>query len=182
MDMMADSVREFDSRIALEFFGAQYQLPASSARRSRAPPAGCARSASAAVTGWRWCCRTARNTSSRSMRSVPRRDRGRAQSALHPVELRRQFEDHGATVAIVWDKVAATVQSFPAAMGVATVVSVDLTKAMPRVKRLALRLPLAKAAAARAALSAGAATGTIAWSSLSQISSPNPQLPAPETG
>ncbi len=70
-------------------------------------------------------------------------------------ELRHQFEDHGATVAIVWDKVADTVLGFPAEMGVRTVISVDLTAAMPRAKRLALRLPLARARDARSALTTG---------------------------
>ncbi len=80
-------------------------------------------------------------------------------------ELRHQFEDHGARVAIVWDKVADTVLSFPAAMGVHTVISVDLTAAMPRAKRLALRLPLAKARDARSALTTGRlSAGAVAFS------------------
>jgi len=46
-------------------------------------------------------------------------------------ELRHQFEDHGATVAIVWDKVALTLLDFPADVGVANVISVDITRGMP---------------------------------------------------
>ncbi len=71
-----------------------------------------------------------------------------------PSELRHQFEDHGATVAIVWDKVHDTVSDFPADMGVTQVISVDLTRAMPLLKRVALRLPITKARDARAALTA----------------------------
>lgn len=79
-------------------------------------------------------------------------------------ELRHQFEDHGATVAIVWDKVTDTVLGFPAEMGVRTVISVDMTAAMPLTKRLALRLPLAKARDARTALGTGRlSAGAIAW-------------------
>ena len=67
-------------------------------------------------------------------------------------ELRKQFEDHGAQHAIVWSKVVRTVQDLPADLRVKTLVSVDVTEAMPLPARLALRLPLAKARAARAQL------------------------------
>ncbi|MEX8058044.1 long-chain-fatty-acid--CoA ligase [Microbacterium sp. 16-032] len=69
-----------------------------------------------------------------------------------PRELRKQFEDHGAKHAIVWRKVVATIQEFPADLTVDTLISVDVTTAMPLLTRLALRLPLAKAREARAAL------------------------------
>ncbi|WP_150957128.1 long-chain-fatty-acid--CoA ligase [Microbacterium testaceum] len=69
-----------------------------------------------------------------------------------PRELRKQFEDHGAKHAIVWSKVVATVQDFPADLRVDTLVSVDVTEAMPLRTRLALRLPIAKAREARSAL------------------------------
>ncbi|WP_136051460.1 long-chain-fatty-acid--CoA ligase [Microbacterium sp. K36] len=67
-------------------------------------------------------------------------------------ELRHQFEDHGARVAIVWDKVADTVAGFPDDLRVGHIVSVDLTAAMPLTKRLLLRLPVPKARASRAKL------------------------------
>ena len=82
-----------------------------------------------------------------------------------PRELRHQFEDHGAAVAIVWDKAAATVQELPADLGVATVISVDITRAMPATKRAALRLPVAAARKARAQLTAKV-TGTVTWETL----------------
>ncbi|HWV50667.1 MAG TPA: long-chain-fatty-acid--CoA ligase [Microbacterium sp.] len=69
-----------------------------------------------------------------------------------PRELRHLFEDHGARVAVVWDKAVDMVAGFPADLEVEHIVSVDLTAAMPFSKRLALRLPLAKARAARARL------------------------------
>ncbi|WP_101847816.1 long-chain-fatty-acid--CoA ligase [Zhihengliuella sp. ISTPL4] len=67
-------------------------------------------------------------------------------------ELRHQFEDHGARVAIVWDKVADTVAGFPDDLRVDHIVSVDLTAAMPLSKRLLLRLPVPKGRASRAKL------------------------------
>ncbi|MCS3443315.1 long-chain-fatty-acid--CoA ligase [Microbacterium phyllosphaerae] len=67
-------------------------------------------------------------------------------------ELRHQFEDHGAKVAIVWDKTVDTIADFPADLRVEHIVSVDLTEAMPAAQRLLLRLPIPKARASRAKL------------------------------
>ncbi len=82
-----------------------------------------------------------------------------------PRELRKQFEDHGAKHAIVWSKVVATVQEFPADLRVDTLVSVDVTRAMPWTTRLALRLPVAKARESRAALYAKT-RDAVAWDDL----------------
>lgn len=94
-------------------------------------------------------------------------------------ELRHQFEDHGATVAIVWDKVAPTVLDMPSDLGVARVVSVDVTRAMPWRTRTALRLPVAKARSSRAALTTGElADGAIDWADVTRakrISSEHPR-------
>ena len=79
-----------------------------------------------------------------------------------PRELRKQFEDHGAKHAIVWSKAVATVQDFPADLAVTSLISVDITTAMPLRTRLALRLPITKAREARAALTARV-SGVIAW-------------------
>jgi long-chain acyl-CoA synthetase len=81
-------------------------------------------------------------------------------------ELRHQFEDHGTRVAIVWDKVYESVRTFPKDMGVADVVTVDLTRAMPFSKRLALKLPIKKAQDARDSLTAGPGKGAISWESI----------------
>ena len=69
-------------------------------------------------------------------------------------ELRHLFEDHGATVAIVWDKTAQQIQDLPADIPVRTIVSVNLIDAMPLSNRIALKLPVAKAREARGALAA----------------------------
>ncbi|WP_240747108.1 long-chain-fatty-acid--CoA ligase [Microbacterium sp. K24] len=82
-----------------------------------------------------------------------------------PRELRKQFEDHGAKHAIVWNKVVSTVQEFPADLAVTSLVSVDVTRAMPFVTRVALRLPVAKARESRAALTEKV-RGTVTWDSL----------------
>ena len=89
-----------------------------------------------------------------------------------PRELRKQFEDHGATHAIVWNKVVSTVQEFPVDLAVTNLISVDVTRAMPLLTRVALRLPVARARESRAALTERV-RGTVTWDSLVQ-SSPIP--------
>ena len=79
-------------------------------------------------------------------------------------ELRHQFEDHGATAAIVWDAVADTVADFPRDIRPARIIAVDLTRALPFAKRMALRLPIPKARASRAALTTRpTARGVLEW-------------------
>ncbi|WP_404321228.1 long-chain-fatty-acid--CoA ligase [Arthrobacter luteolus] len=86
-------------------------------------------------------------------------------------ELRHQFEDHGATVAVVWDKTVDRIQSLPADIPVRTVVSVDLISAMPRTTQLALKLPIPAARRSRAALAPekkprSAGRRVVAWKDL----------------
>jgi len=84
-----------------------------------------------------------------------------------PRELRHQFEDHGARFAIVWDKLADTVAEFPADLALEKIVSVDITAALPLAKRLALRLPIARAKAAREQLtSTPRSKRPLAWEKL----------------
>ncbi|WP_327028073.1 long-chain-fatty-acid--CoA ligase [Micromonospora sp. NBC_01740] len=86
-------------------------------------------------------------------------------------ELTRQLADHGARVAVVWDKVAPLVRDSAGATAVETVVAVDLTRALPRRKRWALRLPLARARATRAAMT-GPAPGALSWEGLVAAATP----------
>lgn len=97
-----------------------------------------------------------------------------------PRELRKQFEDHGAKHAIVWNKVVATVQEFPADLAVSSLVSVDITRAMPFLTRFALRLPVAKARDSRAALTTSV-RGTVTWDSLVSSAPLPASHPSPST-
>lgn len=82
-------------------------------------------------------------------------------------ELRHQFEDHGAKVAIVWNKTVDTIADFPSDLRVEHIVSVDLTEAMPAGQRMLLRLPIPKARAARAKLTSTPRTRrAVAWKKL----------------
>ena len=95
-------------------------------------------------------------------------------------ELRKQFEDHGAKHAIVWSKVAATMQAFPADLAVTTLISVDVTTAMPFTTRLALKLPIAKARESRAALTEKV-RGATAWEQIVNSEALPASHPMPST-
>ncbi len=86
-------------------------------------------------------------------------------------ELQHQFDDHGAEVAVVWDKVAPLLQQVAEAAPLRTLISVDITTALPRRQRFLLSLPVAKARATRAAMT-GPAPGTLSWARLLKASSP----------
>ncbi len=96
-------------------------------------------------------------------------------------ELRYPFVDHAARVAIVWDKVVPVVEELRDSSHVEHVVAVDLTTELPLRKRLALRLPVAKARAARAQLTSPA-PGAMRWRDL--VASPplDASHPRPDAG
>ena len=82
-----------------------------------------------------------------------------------PRELRHQFEDHAAKVVIAWNNVVRTIQAFPADVAVDTIISVDVTRAMPFATRALLRLPISKARDSRKALTTNV-RGTVVWEEL----------------
>ena len=84
-------------------------------------------------------------------------------------ELRPQFKNHGARVAIAWDKAADTLEALRASTDLETVISVDMTKAMPKLQQLALRIPIAKIRKAREQLtvqSSNTVLKTVPWETL----------------
>ncbi len=66
-------------------------------------------------------------------------------------ELAHQFADHQPSLIIAWDVMAAAAAEVA---GDATVIAVDMTLALPRLKQLLLRLPVARVRAMRAAMTA----------------------------
>lgn len=80
-------------------------------------------------------------------------------------ELGRLFEDHGARVAICMDTAIQKLDELPNYARPATVISVNLVKAMPKPLQLALRLPVPSLKKKRDALTNGA-KGTISWEKL----------------
>ncbi|MGW9168223.1 long-chain-fatty-acid--CoA ligase [Agromyces sp. NPDC055658] len=95
-----------------------------------------------------------------------------------PRELRHQFEDHGARVAIAWSNVVETIQAFPDDVAVPHLISVDVTRAMPFAMRAMLRLPIAKARESRAALTTKV-RGAIRWEDLASSAPIDPHIIAP---
>lgn len=93
-------------------------------------------------------------------------------------ELRAPFRDHGARVAVVWDKVVPVVEALQQDCPLEHVVAVDLTAALPLAKRLALRLPVPRARAARAELTASA-PGAVAYGELLAAPPVAPDHPRP---
>ncbi len=78
-------------------------------------------------------------------------------------ELAYQFADHGARVIICWDAIALMAQQ--AAPSGVTVVAVNISRDLPTSKRLALRLPIARARAMRDAMTKPA-PGLARWADL----------------
>ncbi|MDA8437063.1 MAG: long-chain-fatty-acid--CoA ligase [Actinomycetales bacterium] len=97
-------------------------------------------------------------------------------------ELAHQLSDHGARVAIAWDKVVPTLNGIATQTAVRTIVAVDLTTALPRTKRWALRLPVRAARETRAAMT-GHAPGAMSWADLVRDAPPLPaDHPRPDAG
>ncbi|TXK19967.1 long-chain-fatty-acid--CoA ligase [Homoserinibacter sp. GY 40078] len=82
-----------------------------------------------------------------------------------PRELRHQFEDHRARVAIAWDKTVPTLQDFPSDLALDAIVSVDMTRAFPLRMRALLKLPIERARTSRAELTIEV-QGTTPWEAL----------------
>ncbi|GAB3073908.1 long-chain-fatty-acid--CoA ligase [Corynebacterium aquatimens] len=81
-------------------------------------------------------------------------------------ELRYQFNDHGARVAIMWNKAAGNLIGLKKDTPLETIVAVDMTKMMPKYMELALKyVPLKKLRESRDKLS-GKAPDTIAFETL----------------
>ncbi|MCC3282818.1 long-chain-fatty-acid--CoA ligase [Arthrobacter caoxuetaonis] len=93
-------------------------------------------------------------------------------------ELRHQFENHGAQVAIVWDKAVEKIQDFPDDVTVPNIIAVDITKAMPRLKRIGLRLPIPSIRRTRAGLTTKT-EHTIPWEKLLANDPIDPLHPKP---
>ncbi|WJZ01547.1 long-chain-fatty-acid--CoA ligase [Corynebacterium freiburgense] len=80
-------------------------------------------------------------------------------------ELEHPFADHGARVAICWDKAAPVLERLRDTTDLETIVSVNMIMAMPRTKQLALKLPIPSIRKTRAKLTAPA-PNTVPWETL----------------
>ncbi len=94
-------------------------------------------------------------------------------------ELRHMFEDHAARVVIAWDAAVANLRQQPSDIELDAIVSVNLLKAFPTVKRLALGLPIPSLRATRRRLTQPA-PGTMSWEQLLANEPLDPQHPKPD--
>lgn len=167
VDMLEASVSRFDAHVALEFFGARTTYADLGAQVERA--AGGLRKLG--VSKGDRVALVLPNCPQHVVAFYAVLRLGAIVVEHNPLytarELRHQFDVHGATVAIVWDKVADVVAGLPADVVPAHVISVRMTDAMPWMKRVALRLPVAKARTAREALTATPqAAGVVTWTKI----------------
>ncbi len=96
-----------------------------------------------------------------------------------PRELRHMFEDHAARVVISWDAAVANLRQQPSDIELDAIVSVNLLKAFPTVKRLALALPVPSLRATRRRLTQPA-PGTMTWEQLLDNPPIDPAHPKPD--
>jgi long-chain acyl-CoA synthetase len=82
-------------------------------------------------------------------------------------EFEHQLTDCGATLVVCWDKAAPLIDRLRGQTAVQTVLAVDLTAALPWRKRLALRLPVAKARSVRASMTGPVPQGILSWERVS---------------
>lgn len=80
-------------------------------------------------------------------------------------ELEHPFQDHAARVAICWDKAAGMLEKLRGTTPLETIVSVDMTQAMPALQRSALKLPIPQLRKARAKMTAPV-HNTVPWEAL----------------
>lgn len=166
-DMLDDSVARFGSKVALDFFGATTGYVELGRRVARAAQG----IADLGVVAGDRVALVLPNCPQHVVAFYAVLRLGAVVVEHNPLytadELRHQFEDHGATVAIVWDKVADTVVDFADQLGVRTIIGVDMSTAMPASMRLKLRLPIARARQARAAITRGGLPeGVTPWSAV----------------
>lgn len=93
-------------------------------------------------------------------------------------ELRHMFEDHGARVVIAWDAAVPKLRDQPSDIELDHIVAVNILKAFPRLKQVALALPLKKLRATRDKLTQPA-PGTTSWEQLLASPRLDPAHPRP---
>lgn len=96
-------------------------------------------------------------------------------------ELEHQLADCGATVVVCWDKTAPVIDGLRARTSVQIILAVDLSRALPWRKRLALLLPVPKARASRSAMTGPVPRDVLSWEKVTS-SSPRIDAALPQPG
>jgi long-chain acyl-CoA synthetase len=171
-EMLARSALRYGSRVALDFFGAETTYDELADQVSRAAEA-------LRVLGVRAGDRVAvvlPNCPQHVVAFYAVLRLGAVVVEHNPLytatELEHQLVDSGATFAVCWDKTAPVMDRLRETTSVRTILAVDLPSALPWRKRLALRLPVAKARAAREAMSGPVPPGNLRWEQLAASTGP----------
>jgi long-chain acyl-CoA synthetase len=179
-EMLSASARRFGDRVALDFFGAETTYVELVDQVSRAAEAFRA----AGVRAGDRVALVLPNCPQHVVAFYAALRLGAVVVEHNPLytatELQHQLSDCGATVVVCWDKTAAVIDGLRGQTAVRTTLAVDLTTALPRRKRLALRLPLARARSARASMTGPGPDGVLSWERVSSSTGPlDPAHPQP---
>ena len=179
-EMLATSAGRFGNRVALDFFGAETTYLELAAQVSRAAEALRA----AGVRAGDRVALVLPNCPQHVVAFYATLRLGAVVVEHNPLytapELEHQLTDCGATLVVCWDKTAPMIDHLRGQTAVQTVLAVDLTAALPWRKRLALRLPVAKARSVRASMTSPVPQGVLSWERVSTSTGPlDPAHPQP---
>ena len=181
-EMLAASARRYGNRVALDFFGAETTYAELADQVTRAAEALRA----AGVGASDRVALVLPNCPQHVVAFYAALRLGAIVVEHNPLhtasELEHQLADCGATVVVCWDKTAPVIDVLRARTSVQTILAVDLTSALPWKMRLKLRLPVAKARAARTAMTGPVPQGVLSWERVSSSTGPlDPAHPQPRT-
>jgi len=179
-EMLATSAGRFGNRVALDFFGAETTYLELADEVSRAAEALRA----AGVRAGDRVALVLPNCPQHVVAFYATLRLGAVVVEHNPLytapELEHQLTDCGATLVVCWDKTAPMIDHLRGQTAVQTVLAVDLTAALPWRKRLALRLPVAKARSVRASMTGPVPQGVLSWERVSSSTGPlDPAHPQP---
>jgi long-chain acyl-CoA synthetase len=171
-EMLAASARRYGNRVALDFFGAETTYAELVDRVSRAAEALRA----AGVRSGDRVALVLPNCPQHVVAFYASLRLGAVVVEHNPLytasELEHQLADCGATVVVCWDRTASVIDGLRGKTAVKVVLAVDLTSALPWRMRLALRLPVAKARAARASMTGPVPEGVLRWERVASSTGP----------
>ena len=171
-EMLAASARRYGNRVALDFFGAETTYAELVDRVSRAAEALRA----AGVRSGDRVALVLPNCPQHVVAFYASLRLGAVVVEHNPLytasELEHQLADCGATVVVCWDRTASVIDGLRGKTAVKVVLAVDLTSALPWRMRLALRLPVARARAARASMTGPVPERVLRWERVASSTGP----------
>ena len=171
-EMLAASARRYGNRVALDFFGAETTYAELADQVSRAAEA-------LRVAGVRAGDRVALvlpNCPQHVVAFYASLRLGAVVVEHNPLytasELEHQLADCGASVVVCWDRTAPVIEGLREKTAIQVIIAVDLTSVLPWRMRLALRLPVARARAARASMTGPVPEGVLRWERVASSTAP----------